>query len=78
LTFGRNAGRPVLLFGGYEWNKRVDAGDPWTFDDKLALEGGKEWWKDDTISLRSGDRIWRARDWEEVLRWLKGNGAQLI
>ena len=53
-------------------------GDPWTFDDKFALEGGKEWWKDDTIDLRGEDRIWRARNWEEVLRWLKGEGAQLI
>ena len=78
LAFGRNANRPVLLFGDYEWNRRVDVGDPWTFDDKFALEGGKEWWKDDTIDLRGKDRIWRAQNWEEVLRWLKGDGAQLI
>ena len=78
LAFGRNANRPVLLFGDYEWNQRVDVGDPWTFDDRFALEDGKEWWKDDTIQLRGEDRIWRARNWEEVLRWLKGDGAQLI
>jgi hypothetical protein len=77
LAFGRKAKRPVLLFGDHEWNKRVDAGDPWIFDDKLTLEGGKEWWKDDTIDLRSEDRIWRAQNWEEVLQWLKGDGAQL-
>jgi len=78
LHFGRDANRPVLLFGAYEWNKRVDAGDPWGFDDKLALEGGKQWWKHDTISLRSDDRIWRVRGWEDVLQWLKGGSAQLV
>src|SRR6266436_2297026 len=68
LTFGRNADRPVLLFGDYEWNKRVDAGGPWTFDDKLALEGGNEWWKDDTIGLHSEDRIWMVRSWYNLHR----------
>jgi hypothetical protein len=78
LAFGRTANRPILLFGDYEWNKRVDMGGPWTFDDKLALEGGKEWWKDDTISLRSEDKIWRVKDWAEVLEWLKERGAELV
>lgn len=78
LAFGRIANRPILLFGDYEWNKRVDTGGPWTFDDKLALEGGKEWWKDDTIDLRREDKIWRVQNWEEVLEWLKEHGAQLV
>jgi hypothetical protein len=78
LAFGRNANRPVLLFGDYEWNKRVDASGPWTFDDKLALEGGKEWWKDDTIGLHSEDKIWRVQSWGQVLDWLKEHGAELI
>jgi hypothetical protein len=77
LCFGRTADRPVLLFGDYEWNKRVDTGDPWTYDDKLALEDGNEWWKGDTISLRSDDNIWRVRNWEEALQRLKGRGRQL-
>jgi len=77
LAFGRNTNRPILLFGDYEWNKRLDAGDPWTFNEKLALEGGKEWWKEDTISLRSEDSIWRVRSWDEVLQWLKGTSTKL-
>jgi hypothetical protein len=76
LAFGRNNNRPILLFGEYEWNKRVDAGDPWTFDEKLALEGGKEWWKEDTISVRSEDGIWRVRNWEDILQWLKGGSRR--
>lgn len=75
LDFGRDANRPVFLFGDYAWNKRVDTGDPWTFDDKSALEGGKEWWKDDTITIGSGDKIWRVRNWDEVVQRLKGKGA---
>ncbi len=78
LAFGRDANRPVLLFGDYEWNKRVAAGGPWSFDDKLALEGGKHWWKDDTIDLRSEDRIWRVQNWGEVLKWLREHGAELL
>jgi hypothetical protein len=77
LAFGQNANRPVLLFGDYEWNKRVVAGDPWTFDEKLTLEGGNEWWKDDTIGLRSEDKIWRVQNWGEVLEWLKEHGAEI-
>jgi len=72
LKVGRDANRLVLLFGDYEWNKRIDAGDLWTFDEKSALDGGKEWWKDDNTSLRSEDSIWRVRNWEEVLQWLEG------
>ena len=78
LHFGRDANRPILLFGDYEWNKRIDTGEPWVFDDKLALEGGKEWWKGDTITLRSEDRIWRARSWEEVLQRLRSGSAGLV
>jgi len=72
LKVGRDANKLVLLFGDYEWNKRIDAGDLWSFDEKLALEGGKEWWKDDNTSLSSEDSIWRVRNWEEVLQWLEG------
>ncbi len=78
LAFGRDANRPILLFGDYEWNKRVAAGGPWSFDDKLALEGGKHRWKDDTIDLRSEDRIWRVQNWGEVLKWLREHGAELL
>ncbi|KAI9509644.1 hypothetical protein F5148DRAFT_723511 [Russula earlei] len=73
LNFGRAANRLVLLFGDYEWNKRVDAGDLWTFDDKSTLEGGNEWWEADTTSLRNEDTIWRVRNWAQVLQWLEGS-----
>jgi hypothetical protein len=75
LQFGRDANRPVFLFGDYEWNKRVDTDERWAFDDRVALEGGKEWWKDDTISLSSEDRIRRVRSWEDVLHMLEGESA---
>jgi hypothetical protein len=75
LCFGKDANHPVILFGDYKWNKRVDDGDPWSFDDRLALEGGKEWWKDDTISLHSDDNIRRVKNWAEVLERLQGGGA---
>jgi len=79
LNFGRNANRPVFLFGDYAWNKRVDTNDPWTFDDKSALGGGKERWKDDAISFGSEDKIWRVQNWDEVIQRLKvkGKGAWL-
>lgn len=75
LDFGRNANRPVFLFGDYAWNKRVDTGEPWTFYDKSALEGRKEGWKDDTITIGSEDKIWRVRNWDEVIQRLKGEDA---
>ncbi|KAH9966768.1 hypothetical protein BC827DRAFT_1124026 [Russula dissimulans] len=75
LKVGRDANKLILPFGDYEWNKRIDAGGLWTFDEKSALEGGKEWWHEDNIGLRSEDSIWRVRNWEEVLQWLEG--AQL-
>lgn len=40
---------PVLLFGDYEWNKRIsgpdDVNDERTFDQRLASENGREFWK---------------------------------
>lgn len=39
----------VLLFGDYEWNKRIsgagDASDDMSFDIRLKSHGGKEFWK---------------------------------
>lgn len=45
---------PVLLFGNYEWNKRIcsakDASDGISFDIRLAACGGKEFWKEVGLS----------------------------
>ncbi|KAI0273736.1 hypothetical protein BC834DRAFT_225013 [Gloeopeniophorella convolvens] len=71
LTFGREADRPILLFGDYEWNKRIDTGDQWSFDEKLALEGGRKWWEGEVVRLSDQDRIWRVSSWNEVIQWLK-------
>ncbi|KAI0054148.1 hypothetical protein FA95DRAFT_1507827 [Auriscalpium vulgare] len=71
LKVGRQGNIPVLLFGDYEWNKRVDAGDQWGFHEKLDEEGGREWWVDDTVVLQDADKIWRTRDWNEVVTWVR-------
>jgi len=71
LAFGQEAQSPVLLFGDYEWNKRVNSSEQWVFQEKLEAEGGKEWWKDETVELRDDDKIWRVKDWTEVVAWVK-------
>ncbi|KAG6891066.1 hypothetical protein C0995_014155 [Termitomyces sp. Mi166 len=61
----------VLLFGNYEWNKRLsgpqDAKDEMTFDQRLEAEGGKEFWKDEGIIIPEGAPLTRTKDWSEVL-----------
>ncbi|KAA1471100.1 hypothetical protein DENSPDRAFT_837026 [Dentipellis sp. KUC8613] len=70
LAFGRHAQRPVLLFGDYEWNKRINTSDQWCFHEKLKEEDGREWWKNEDVELHPEDQIWRVRDWPEVVKWI--------
>ncbi|KAI0322199.1 hypothetical protein OF83DRAFT_1094967 [Amylostereum chailletii] len=70
-VFGRESGRPFLLFGDYEWNQRVDSGDRWSFQEKLNAEGGHEWWKHENIDLRNQSTIRRMKDWYEVVAWAR-------
>ena len=72
---------PVLLFGDYEWNKRVcgpdDAHDDKSFDIQLKAYDGKEFWKEETLFIPEGAQLWRVKDWSEVIRWIqqaKGDG----
>ena len=66
---------PVLLFGDYEWNKRVcgpdDAHDDKSFDIQLKAYDGKEFWKEETLSIPEGAQLWRVKDWSEVIRWIQ-------
>jgi len=68
---------PVLLFGQYEWNKRLsshaDAMDTMTFDNRLQIEGGKEFWKDERLEdhIPEGAPLHRVKDWQEVVRWVR-------
>ncbi|KAG7450155.1 uncharacterized protein BT62DRAFT_927464 [Guyanagaster necrorhizus] len=65
----------VLLFGDYEWNKRVsgpgDASDDMSFDIRLKALVGKEFWKEETVDIPEGAPLERVKDWSEVVRWVK-------
>lgn len=71
LAFGREGNRQALLFGDYEWNKRVNSVEQWAFEEKNNAEGRPEWWKDDDTVLRDDDRIQRVRDWDEAITCVK-------
>lgn len=49
---------PVLLFGDYEWNKRLsspeDSTDEMSYDRRLTTAVNKEFWKDVSVLLTSG------------------------
>jgi hypothetical protein len=66
---------PTLLFGDYEWNKRMctpaDATEDMTYDIRLKKEGN-EFWKKETVPIPEGKPLWRIRDWSEAVRWIKG------
>lgn len=66
----------VLLFGEYDWNKRLSKTDEpkdWmSFDERLFYENGREWWKDEEYGLP--ERIFRVKDWQDVIEWIKTEG----
>ena len=66
---------PTLLFGDYEWNKRMctpaDGKDDTTYDIRLQKEGGREFWKEETVPIPEGAPLWRVRDWGEAVRWIR-------
>ncbi|KAK7468584.1 hypothetical protein VKT23_003088 [Stygiomarasmius scandens] len=68
---------PVLLFGQYEWNKRIslpsDQNDLMVFETRLKNEENKEFWKEERLEDRipDGAPLYRAKDWGEVVRWVK-------
>ncbi|KAG6892721.1 hypothetical protein C0992_012820, partial [Termitomyces sp. T32_za158] len=65
----------ALLFGNYEWNKRVsgpqDAKDEISFDRRLEAGGGREFWKDEITTTPEGVPLTRVKDWGEVVRWVQ-------
>ncbi|KAJ6574629.1 hypothetical protein B0H19DRAFT_1124995 [Mycena capillaripes] len=65
----------VLLFGEYEWNKRIsgpqDGSDEMSFDKRLAANDGKEFWNEDILVIPEGIPLERVKDWSEVIRWVK-------
>ncbi|KAJ7225935.1 hypothetical protein GGX14DRAFT_349237 [Mycena pura] len=70
----------VLLFGDYEWNKRIsvagDGSDEMSFDERLAAGGGREFWKEETLAVPEGAPVERVKDWSEVVRWVRAAKAQ--
>ncbi|KAG5636857.1 hypothetical protein H0H81_006609 [Sphagnurus paluster] len=65
---------PVLLFGDYEWNKRLSGPnedtDDMVFARRLELAGGREFWREETFVVPEGAPMYRVKDWSEVVRWV--------
>ncbi|KAI0035922.1 hypothetical protein K488DRAFT_42193 [Vararia minispora EC-137] len=61
----------VLLFGDYEWNKRIDDGSLWHFTEKLEKEGGRPWWIDEEVDVAALKRVTRVRTWEETAAFIE-------
>jgi hypothetical protein len=65
---------PVLLFGDYEWNKRIsspsDNRDEMSFKEREKMEG-KDFWKDEKFEVPEGAPLYRVKDWREVVLWVK-------
>lgn len=70
---------PVLLFGDYEWNKRLsghnDATDEMTFTKRYEGCGRRQFWEEENVRIISPPKgnkpIWRVKDWEEVVSWVE-------
>jgi hypothetical protein len=64
----------VLLFGDYQWNKRIssssDHRDEMSFDIRLRNEGGKRFWEEEHLVVPEGVPLWRVKDWREVVSWV--------
>jgi hypothetical protein len=64
----------VLLFGDYEWNKRIssptDNRDEMAFKEREKIEGG-EFWKKEKLEVPGGAPLCRVRNWEEVVEWVR-------
>ncbi|KAF5327119.1 hypothetical protein D9619_004722 [Psilocybe cf. subviscida] len=71
---------PVLLFGDYQWNKRLcgpqDGTVEMSFDIRLAAEGGREFWKEETVPIPEGAPLWRVKNWQEAVEWVKKAHAE--
>jgi hypothetical protein len=71
------AEKPVqtLLFGDYEWNKRLsgpgDARDEMAYDVRLEREGGRKFWEEESVPIPEGAPLHRVRDWGEAIRWIR-------
>jgi len=63
---------PVLLFGEYEWNKRLssaeDTREEMTYEFRLAASGGQMFWESEQLEIPDGAPLWRVKDWTEVVR----------
>jgi hypothetical protein len=64
----------VLLFGDYEWNRRISSPSDnrfeMVFKERERVEG-REFWKKDRLELPAGLALCRVRNWEEVVEWVK-------
>ncbi|KIY47070.1 hypothetical protein FISHEDRAFT_46044 [Fistulina hepatica ATCC 64428] len=67
----------VLLFGDYEWNRRVsfpgDNSESMTFEKRFEASGRKEFWKEETLEahLPEDALLTRVGKWDDVVQWVK-------
>ena len=66
----------VLLFGNYNWNRRLakikSEAEELSHEEKNKIENEREWWKDDEFELpQPGLRVHRTEDWEAVVEWVR-------
>lgn len=66
---------PVLLFGEYEWNKRLssseDTNDEMSYEVRLAACGGQRFWESEQLEIPAGAPLWRVKNWAETVRYVQ-------
>lgn len=77
---------PALLFGDYDWGKRLSlvekSQDLLGFEERNEYEinqgAGIEWWTKDNLAVPS-EGIWKVKDWQKVSEWmLEGPGKHIL
>lgn len=71
----QQAPRHVLLFGDYQWNRRLSPVA--TEVDKLSFAARRasdpsNWWERENIVLPEG--VSRVRDWADAILWIRSHG----
>ena len=63
---------PVLLFGEYEWNKRLssaeDTREEMTYEVRLTANEGRKFWESEQLEIPDGAPLKRVKDWTDVVR----------
>lgn len=66
---------PVLLFGEYEWNKRLssatDTREEMSYELRLAACGGQKFWESERFETPAGAPLWRVKDWADAVGFVQ-------